>query len=276
MKPIYFLPFLSLLLLAPASGNAAGSMLRIACEGDNVGAEISINGTFKGECPLDIQVNDGVIKVRAYKKAGEGHERIFEQEFRLGAGVVKKVEVNLGNPQLTAGQKLEYEREIEKVRKLVEAGDTSRIMQLGAMYSISGNHGAANQWYRKAAAAGDSDAMMALASAYALGDGVPVSDAEAVQWYRKAADAGNVKAMYELANSYRDGTGVQKSFEQSFAWIRKAADAGHIVAMFGLALRYERGLGVAKSEEEAIRWYRAAASKGNANAIDALKKRGLR
>lgn len=59
MKPIYFLPLLSLLLLlASSSGYAAGSMLRITCEGEDVGAEVLVNGKFRGECPIDLSASN--------------------------------------------------------------------------------------------------------------------------------------------------------------------------------------------------------------------------
>lgn len=79
----------------------AQSMLRVTCEGADVGAEVSVNGKFKGECPIDMQVVPGTIKLRVVKKA-DGSEQVFEQEVRIGEGVVKKLEVRLGPPPLTA------------------------------------------------------------------------------------------------------------------------------------------------------------------------------
>lgn len=34
---------------------AAGSLIRVACDGASAGAEITVNGVLKGECPLDMQ-----------------------------------------------------------------------------------------------------------------------------------------------------------------------------------------------------------------------------
>jgi hypothetical protein len=97
MKPIYLLPFFSLLLLlAPSSGNAAGSMLRVTCEGDDIGAEVLVNGKFRGECPIDLQVPEGSLKLLVRKKVDARQERVFEQDIRMGEGSVKKVEARLG------------------------------------------------------------------------------------------------------------------------------------------------------------------------------------
>jgi hypothetical protein len=44
----------AVILFLSADATAAGS-LRIACEGADVGAEVYVNGKFRGECPIDIQ-----------------------------------------------------------------------------------------------------------------------------------------------------------------------------------------------------------------------------
>lgn len=111
MKPILSSCIFLATLAAHSGVHAQGSMLRVACEGDAVRAEISINGVFKGECPLDIQVKTGTIQLRALKKIDASRERVFDDEFRMGDGVVKKVEVILSRPQLNpAAQRSEDER----------------------------------------------------------------------------------------------------------------------------------------------------------------------
>jgi len=87
-------------LAAQSAARAQESLLRIICEGGNAGAEVSVNGQFKGECPLDIGVNAGTFTVRAVKKFDATQERVFEQEVRMGDGVVKRVEAVLSAPRL--------------------------------------------------------------------------------------------------------------------------------------------------------------------------------
>ncbi len=67
-------------------------MLRVACDGEAAGAEVFVNDKFRGECPLDVQVPAGTVKLRVVKKAGANPERVFEQEIRFGEGTIKKVE----------------------------------------------------------------------------------------------------------------------------------------------------------------------------------------
>lgn len=87
----------------PVTAHAA-STLRVVCSGSNVGTEISVNGEFKGECPLEIRVEPGTVSVRGIKKVDATRERVFEQSLRLGADVVKQIEVVLSGPRVNPAQ----------------------------------------------------------------------------------------------------------------------------------------------------------------------------
>ena len=56
----------------------------------------------------------------------------------------------------------------------------------------------AEQWFEKAAAAGNVTAMANLGYLYAQGQGVPQNYEKAQQWYGKAAAAGNADAQQQL------------------------------------------------------------------------------
>ncbi|MEO6421630.1 MAG: formylglycine-generating enzyme family protein [Candidatus Nitrotoga sp.] len=101
MKSIYFL---FLLFFAASSKNlyAADSIVSVICTGDDVGAEVFVNGKFKGECPLDIKVPMGKLKLKVQKKVDAFSDRIFEQEIRVDYAVEKRVNVLLGAPKLNA------------------------------------------------------------------------------------------------------------------------------------------------------------------------------
>jgi formylglycine-generating enzyme required for sulfatase activity len=109
-------------LAAPAVAQGL-SAVRIACERDNAGAEIRINGQYKGDCPIDAEVQAGQIVVEAVKRVDATRERRFVTRFGLGEGVVKRVDVVLGPPQLNAAaQRAEDERRrAEEERRRAEA-----------------------------------------------------------------------------------------------------------------------------------------------------------
>jgi formylglycine-generating enzyme required for sulfatase activity len=91
----------ALLILLTASAHAA-SMIRVACPDDAAGALVSVNGVVKGECPFDTQVNAGRVVVRAVRTTSAETERVFESSFTLGDDVIKRVDVVMGQPQLSA------------------------------------------------------------------------------------------------------------------------------------------------------------------------------
>lgn len=172
-----------------ADAQAATSLLRVACEGGDAGADVTVNGVFKGECPLDVQVNPGTISLRVVKKVDAERERVFQQEFRMGDGVVKKVEAVLSAPQWNAaGLRRERERE---AAQLVAAAAARRADQELLRRQT------------RAAEAGDAGAMLDLAERHAAGNGVPRDEELAVAWDRKAAAAGSEAAKFKLSEWYK-------------------------------------------------------------------------
>lgn len=94
-------------------GTAFGqeALLRVRCEGDSEGADIYINGQIKGQCPTDLSLPPGQIKLKVQKNLDKGRYRTFERDFLLSSGALKRFDVELGGIQLNAeGQRLENER----------------------------------------------------------------------------------------------------------------------------------------------------------------------
>ncbi|MBT6105900.1 MAG: sel1 repeat family protein, partial [Porticoccaceae bacterium] len=73
---------------------------------------------------------------------------------------------------------------------------------------------------KAAAEQGDAVAQNNLAVMYALGDGVPENDTEAVKWYRKAAEQGNAVAQNNLGFMYNKGEGVPENDAEAVKWYR--------------------------------------------------------
>ena len=223
MKAISYSLLLTLAMTTAA--NAAGSMLRVTCEGDDIGAEVLVNGQFKGECPMDLQVPAGNSKLRLQKQVNK-QDRIFEQDIRIGDGGVKKVEAHLvGKVFLT---------------RLKEA-------EAGKIFAM--------RW---------------LSYAYKVGSGgVPKDSIQAFSWDRKAADAGDLDAMFSVGNSYRIGAGVDQDEEQAKAWFKRAleigfqeAENGTLSAMISIGTAYALGLGVPADKVQAKKWLLQAKAKG--------------
>jgi hypothetical protein len=121
---------------------------------------------------------------------------------------------------------------------------------------------------RRAADAGDTEAMNILAAWLLQGGDLPLDPPRAVAWLKLAADLGDAEAMLTLGHLSIDGQGIEKSPEAAFAWYRKAMDAGNSNAAIAMADAYNDGVGVARDRAEAERLFRKAADAGNRSALE--------
>jgi hypothetical protein len=213
-------------LLSSACAYAEDAMLRVRCYDNDVGAEVFVNGVSKGDCPINIQVREGLQKLRAYKMTDAEHEQVFEQDVRVAGGVVKTVELELSAPQLTAKAKAAQQRAAEQQAKAALAAQVAQEEQ--------------------AAEAGDSGAMVSLAKRYETGNGVKKNAAQARVWNvnaaeaeAKAAEAGNIPAMESMSKRYTTGVGVTANAAQAAAWRDKALAARQAQAAQAAAQRKE-------------------------------------
>ena len=76
------------------------------------------------------------------------------------------------------------------------------MFNLGLLYAngqgVTQDYAKAREWFEKAAAEGDADAMNNLGILYHNGQGVPQDDAKAREWYERAAAKGDASAKKAL------------------------------------------------------------------------------
>lgn len=110
MKPIQlFAAGVSLFSLQLAFADDA--YLRLRCDGEAAGAAVFINGAKKGECPIDLSIPEGNVRLVVRKVLDQYRFRSFEKELLLPAGAMKRETVVLGDIQFTPeGQQIENER----------------------------------------------------------------------------------------------------------------------------------------------------------------------
>ncbi|MFZ4285045.1 PDZ domain-containing protein [Variovorax sp. HJSM1_2] len=169
MKPIattgYAAILSSALLLTHLDAQAQKAVLRVTCEGPDAGAEVFINGKVKGECPLDIMVDPGNVEFKAVKPISEAKEGVFEQTFRIGSDVVKKVTIEL-SPKLTAlGQKREDERLRAEAAKKQQDEEESAWRSAARAQDSASLQGYLNRYPNGVHAAEARDKMAALRAA---------------------------------------------------------------------------------------------------------------
>ena len=85
---------------------------------------------------------------------------------------------------------------------------------------------AAAAW-KRAAAAGDLQAMNALANLYMMGEGVPPDPATAAEWYEQSARLGDPVGQVNLGDMTSRGVGVRRDPVVAYMWLGLAARQGH-------------------------------------------------
>jgi len=114
--------------------------------------------------------------------------------------------------------------------------------------------GAAGVW-RSLAEDGDARAQYHLGTLFALGRGVPQSDAEAVRWMSLAGEQGHTLAQYIVGPMNGDNL-------LEVRWNLQAAEQGHAVAQYNAGFLYDEGHGVERSRVRAHLWFSLAANHG--------------
>ncbi|WP_299616877.1 protein kinase [Pelagibius sp.] len=131
---------------------------------------------------------------------------------------------------------------------------------------------------RRIAEAGDPVAQASLGLRYYRGQGVRRDLEEAFRWTELAAQQGEARAQSNLGFYYMNGEGVGRDPAQAARWWQAAASQGLPQAQYNLGLLYETGRGVAADPREAAKWYRLAVAQGDRQAktrLDGLVRRGL-
>jgi TPR repeat protein len=160
-------------------------------------------------------------------------------------------------------------RAFQLFRKAAQAGD-AEALGLEAIAYMTGRGARHNPELgvaklRKAAARGDLRSMTALATAYQAGYGVKASQFYARLWLNKAARLGDAEAMRRLGVVYR-----QAKSDSALYWLPRAVEAGSADALVDLGYMYDGGVLVPRDTAKAVQHYGAAARAGSARGMYAV------
>lgn len=111
------------------------------------------------------------------------------------------------------------------IAKLNQKGKTTDQITFSEQHQRARRQALAN--LSKAAKLGNTDAMLRLAIAYFLGEGVDQNTEKGVTLVQKAAKADDSRAQRQLSRLYYQGLGVSQDTEQGRQWLEMAADNGH-------------------------------------------------
>lgn len=168
-------------------------------------------------------------------------------------------------------------------RKAAEAGHSLAMLRLAYLYDGNAfgepDYIVANEWFQKAAVAGEADAVYHLGSHCQYGKGFEKVDLKsAFELYKVGAHLGSGRAMRCLGDLYRDGIYVEKNTTIAKEWYLKAIEKGDAEAeeslyscmdgdeLYVLALeKYEK-----QEYDHAKRYFEEAAKKNHGKAMGYL------
>ncbi len=185
------------------------------------------------------------------------------------------------NQSLTAAEKTaEYQKAIRLWRKASAAGDTQATFYLGMMAEAGEGRAkdlvAAAQLYRQASDGGSPQAQHRYAAMMILGEGGVPKDAVGGQALLAEAANSEPEAANQLAVLLWHGPDSKSHGAAIKKWLQKSFDEGYWLAGRNLAKFYHVGLGGTKDEAQARAYLEKAAARGGKDgakvALDAYTK----
>lgn len=117
---------------------------------------------------------------------------------------------------------------MEHLDRAVEQGNVRAMSLLGYVLDKSEENEAAAKMYQRAADLGDGEALLALGSLYANGEGVEQDAERAVQLIEQSANGGYGPAIMVLASAFSKGAlGLQTDKEKARRWLEQGASQGY-------------------------------------------------
>jgi localization factor PodJL len=162
------------------------------------------------------------------------------------------------------------------LRAAAIAGDPAAAYEVASRFAEGRGVTLSNEdqahWLERAAKQGLAPAQFRLGGLYEKGIGVRKDLLRARDLYLAAAQKGNAKAMHNLAVLYAEGVSGTPDYESAATWFRKAADHGVKDSQFNLAVLFARGIGVEQNYAESYKWFMLAANQGDSDSLAKLNE----
>ncbi len=203
----------------------------------------------------------GVGTVKNYSKAFFCYNKAFE----LGADR-KECAIRIGVCYLRGlGVKENRVHALEWFKKAAAAGSTDAIFLCGESYFFGSgceqDYKVASQYYTLATREEHTRATVALAICYEMGLGVPQSNKKAAILYKRASNHDNAEANFRLASLIYENGGSDEGVK---ALLFRASNKGHALATLWIGEFYEQGLGMPQNFDKAAEKYLGAMALGMA------------
>jgi TPR repeat protein len=159
----------------------------------------------------------------------------------------------------------------EWVEAAMERHDFQAVVALGTKYALGEgvpqDGRRAVGLFARVALFGDTQAERRMAIAYYQGLGVKQNLTKTRDWFEVSARDGNLNAQMQLGEFYWHGLDGDTNLEKAFSWINLAASQGFVHAQCELGIMYNRGDGVKRDYIESLKWFLLAAAAGDHDGV---------
>ena len=163
------------------------------------------------------------------------------------------------------------------LRRAANAGDADAMSNLASCFKVGAggvdvDFDEAFRWYKRVVEVPGPSAVayFNLAQCYYFGRGTPKDSIEAVRLYKIAAEMGFADAQFDLGICLQHGDGTPCNPVEAFTWQKRAADAGHAAAQCYVGAALKSGHGVEEDKALGVVYFRRAADQGDATAMNNL------
>eukprot|EP00899_Mesostigma_viride_P001427 jgi/Mesvir1/11285/Mv01079-RA.1 len=176
------------------------------------------------------------------------------------------------------GHQGEADETIQYVQYMAEQGNVGSLRTMGSLHywgarGLPRDHGQAYLYLRRAADAGDPEAMVSVGDMHATGVGVARNESEAMAWFQRAVDAGHVGAHGGLGYLLAYGRTTPHDYGKAVEHFTTAvAGAGDVDAQYHLGVMHMKGTGVARDYNKAAQLLTLAAARQHPGALYHLAK----
>ena len=173
--------------------------------------------------------------IKRYEQAFAEFSYLADEGDATAAYYLGKMYANGEGVEKNDQKAIEYYQKAESAYNIDAAYELAEILLNDATDSEDEKFENGLKYLKRAAYAGQANALYQLGEFYEKGNGVPQDYKNAFGFYLMGALKGDMKSQYRVSRLYLAGRGVPQDFENGLKWLSRAARQGYVVAQRDLA-----------------------------------------
>ncbi len=192
--------------------------------------------------------------IKRYEQAFAEFSYLADEGDATAAYYLGKMYANGEGVEKNDQKAIEYYQKAESAYNIDAAYELAEILLNDSADSEDEKFENGLKYLKRAAYAGQPNALFQLGEFYEKGNGVPQDYKNAFGFYLMGALKGDMKSQYRVSRLYLAGRGVPQDFENGLKWLSRSARQGYVVAQKDLA-DARASMPALKNLPDAYAWY---------------------